>query len=183
MSRINDAVKDTASIFAELFIEQRRAAIRKKAEASGALSNSFEWAIEQQAQREGISLAIAFLDAGRFIDMRPRAFSNFGKEAVQEIEKWLDDSGKANQFVENYRQKHEAGRFIEGSDYEKMSVARIKNHIAWGILKNRSKGKWKRRQVWNKPKSAAISDLINQIAAKLPLAISDDLLPIMPKNN
>jgi hypothetical protein len=182
MNHINAAISDVATEFATQFIAQRRAAIQKKTTASGKLAESFEFEIEKQAQREGIAIAIAFLDAGRLVDMKPRAFSGFGEEAVKAMEVWLENKD-LDKFIAAYRQKHELPDYIKYPEHDTLSREKIKTRIAWGILKTRQKGKWRRKSVWNKPKSAAITDLITQILVKVPVAVSDDLLPIMPKNN
>jgi hypothetical protein len=189
MSRIHRTVRDTASELAREFIAERKTDIRrKKANASGELAASYDYDIEQQATQEGISLTIAFLEQGRYIDLLPHSYSHdkWGRNAVSRLEKWIDNRGR-QQFIDGWlkrnptRGKPRENKF--GFETRQITDASIINHVVWGILTNRGDGKWRRKKVWNKPKTEFVSYLVNQTIANLLPAASQDFMHEIPTRN
>ena len=171
MDRNQKIIKEVATEFATAFVEQRRNAIvKKRAVATGELADSFAFEVEEQAQREGIELAIAFAESGRFIDMKPRPHTaRGGKETIERLERWVERRG-LSAFLPGYLKLHPNAGERKG-----LNISRMVNHIAWGIATNRTNGKYRQKKVWNKAKTAGINDLINKVAAALPLSTSYEI--------
>jgi hypothetical protein len=56
-----------------------------------------------------------------------------------------------------------------------VSDAAFLNRIAWGIVKKRATGKYRRRRWWNPSKTAAVTELLNKVAAALPPTVGNDV--------
>ena len=148
------------------FTRQRRDALRaQKIQAGGALSSSLEFEIKDEALKYGIELQIAFEAYGRYIDMKRIKPAAGGKEYITGIENWIKKRGFEQKFISAFVKKRKLKRIPETA----------LNQIAWGIVKKRLQGKYKRRSWYNKPKSAAITDLYNTVAAALPLTVSEGI--------
>ena len=140
------------------YIASRRSALRqRKIEASGKLSAALEARINQAASREAIELLMSFPDYGRIIDQRKWNPAHGGKNYIELLEEWIKKKGEAK-FIAGWQRKYK----------RKKVPGNVLNQIAWGIAIKRSKGRFRRKQWYNKSKSAAITDLFNQVAAGLP---------------
>ena len=166
-----DTINAESLAFAKQFITQRKAALMKrKANATGDLIDSLEYEVTKQATNEAASLFLMFHEHGRYLDMKPTSFkyNRVGNDLIESIENWIDRKG-LQKFVNVWLQKRNQSNTNQ-------SIEKIRRSIAWGIAVNRTKGKFKRKVWWNRAKTAAISDLVNNIAAALPPTLSKDIV-------
>lgn len=146
------------------FLARRRAALsagKRPVNASGELSRHFAYQIDRQARKEAVQMLIAFPRQGRFRDMKNLRGADGGEELVGAIEQWIREKGQTAKMVRSFMRRH--GLRTVPSD--------VLNRIAWGIVKKRTV-RTRRRPIWNKPKSAAVSELVNLVAARLPTKTS-----------
>lgn len=149
-----------------VYIRQRREALRaKKIEAGGDLSGSLEFEITNEPLRYGVELQMAFEAYGRYIDMKKIKTSAGGKEYLASIENWIKKRGFEQKFI---------SAFVKNRKLKRIPETAL-NQIAWGIVKKRLQGKYKRRSWYNKSKTAAISDLYNTVAAAMPAKVSEGI--------
>jgi len=140
------------------YIASRRAALRqRKIDASGYLNASLEAGINRAASREAIELLMSFPDYGRIIDQRKVKPARGGKDYIELLEDWIKKKGEAK-FISGWQRRNKAKKIPKN----------IVNRLAWGIAIKRSGKRFRRKQWYNKSKSAAITDLFNQVAAGLP---------------
>lgn len=147
------------------FVQARVRYLSSRVSRSGALEGSLGTEVVRQAQREAVEALIAFEQHGRFIDMKPTAQAVSGQEAIKRIQDWAAKVGVP---------KFERG-FIKRYGRRPVSDEKFLNRIAWGIVKTRAKGKYRRRRWWNASKTASISELLNKVAAALPPRVGSDV--------
>jgi hypothetical protein len=171
--RIREYLKHELTEFSIAFIDERKKVLRaQKLPIDGDLLQSFEREIQAQSQDEAIRLSIAFLDSGRFIDMKPEtiAHDKWGRNYIERLEEWINSIG-VEKFVYGFLDK--PGRtFKLGSG----GYSSLINSMAWGIAKARTKGKFRRKQWWNKDKTRATFRLVNTLAANMPDVVADTVL-------
>ena len=170
MQSILDAIDAEAVGWAQEFVKQRVAALKKKrAVASGELIDSFHFEAVKFATEEAASLLISFADSGRIIDMKSPNFARgAGNTLVESLVEWMENKNP-DKFIEKWRVMHNENGIVQ--DRKK-----ILRSIAWGIAINRSKGKFKRKKWWNSAKTAGIFNLINNIAAALPEKSAEEII-------
>lgn len=164
-------VKEELTEFSIAFIDARKQALRaKKLPIDGSLLQSFEREIAMQARDEAVILSIAFLDSGRFIDMKPSSIAHdkWGRNSITRLEDWIERVG-VEKFIYGFLDK--PGRTYNPAKHQ--GYKSLINQIAWGIAISRTKGKFKRKTWWNKDKSRATLRLVNTLAANLPDVVSD----------
>ena len=169
--KILDYVKTELTEFSIAFIDARKQALRnQKMPATGNLLQSFEREITLQAHEEAVKLSIAFLEDGRFIDMRPStiAHDKWGRNSITRLEEWIEKVG-VDKFIYGFLDK--PGRTYNPAKHH--GYKSLINQIAWGIAISRSKGKFKRKTWWNKEKGRATAQLINKLATNMPPIVSD----------
>ena len=148
------------------FIDARKIFLRRSISKSGVLVDSMEQEIDRQSRREAVELLLSFSEHGRFVDMKPTAQDKYGRQSIIRIEDWVSRVG--------------LGKFVRG--WEKIHGKRpiddsvLINRIAWGIVINRTKGKYKRKRWWNSSKTRAITELLNDVAEKLPKKVSEQVV-------
>ena len=151
-------VEEKLRMWAADYIASRKSALRqRKIEASGNLIASLEAEINKAASREAIELIMSFPDYGRIIDQRNVRPARGGKGYIELLEDWIERKGEAK-FVSGWQRRNKGKKVPKN----------IVNRIAWGIAIKRSGNRFRRKQWYNKSKSAAITDLFNQVAAGLP---------------
>lgn len=149
------------------FIAGRKAYLQQQGtRASGNLIASLQSEVLstlEDAARTRIELEFAL--HGRFIDMKRLTTSGGGNEYISALEDWIVQKGLEQKF---------RGGFLRRRS-RRTAPANILNQMAWGIAISRTK-KYRRRSAWyNKPKSASISDLYNQVVANLPDLVADEI--------
>jgi hypothetical protein len=128
------------------------------------LAESLRYEIEETKGADALSILIEFNDYGRMIDMRRISHDEWGRNAIDRVEKWVIAKG-VQRFVPGFLERRKL----------KSPPVNVINQIAWGILASRSGGKFRRRPWWNKAQSGGISDLYNQVSASLPRAAASEI--------
>ncbi len=179
MQTVEEVVKEEGMEFARVLMKQRIAKLsKKKSISTGNLIKSFKVEEIRAAGDEAFSVAIAFSDSGRFIDMRPTSIhykrGKGGNDFINNLANWItrNDSEK---FIANWMKKR-------GITSTKQSKEAIINSIAFGIAMSRTEGKFKRTVWWNKAKTASIANLVNDLAAKLPLTAKENIVNAFQNN-
>lgn len=151
------AIEKEMDAWAKQFIAQRLASLdRQKIKARGELAASLGYEIPEGFDADTATLLIAFNDYGRIAEMRRINHDKWGRNAITRVEDWVVKKG-VERFVSGFLKKHNLKKVPKD----------ILNRMAWGILISRAGGKFRRKQWWNKPKSAALNDLYNQVAVSL----------------
>jgi hypothetical protein len=155
---LQDSIMKVADDWAKKFLEARINRLRKnKMDSSGDLIRSLEYALEGgRAESEATRLLVAFNDYGRIAEMRNISHDKWGRNAMTRLEDWIVRKGVGN-FVYGFMQRRGLKTAPKG----------ILNQIAWGIMVSRSHNKFRRNPWYNKAKSAAVTDLYNQVAASM----------------
>ena len=148
-----------------LFIEQRKAFLRRrKIEASGKLLGSMEAEINRQARAEVVQILIAFEEHGRFQDMKRMNVPQGGGEYLAALVEWIRKKGLEQKMIAGWQRRYN----------RKTVPADVLNKIAWGIAVKRTQ-RYRRKAWWNKPKSAAITDLFNDVASSIPDTVAEQI--------
>jgi len=162
---IKDLIQAELSEWATGFIGARKAFLASTVSKSGVLTDSMRSDIDRQSRQEAIELLISFAEHGRFLDMKPTAQDKYGRNAILRLVDWVERTG-LSKFVRGWERIH-GKRPIDDN--------KLLNRIAWGIVIRRTQGKYRRRIWWNKSKQAAITELFNEVASKLPPKISEQV--------
>lgn len=164
--QILDFIHEQAQVWAADFVANRKAALDKRGiVASGSLKQSLAAEASKEVFRQAVEVYLAFEEYGRIAEMRRVTHDKWGRNAIHRLEDWVRVRGVAA-FLEGYRRRR---RYIPRVE------ARLVNSIAWGIAINRTSGKFRRRTWYNKPKTAAITQLFNQVAAGLADVVSEEI--------
>lgn len=147
------------------FVRGRVQYLSSRISRSGVLQQSVQAEVVRQAKREAVEALISFEEYGRFIDMKPTAQDKYGRQAVLRIQDWAERIGL---------DKFERG-FIKRYGRRPASDEKFLNRIAWGIMKKRATGKYRRRRWWNSSKTAAVTELLNKVASALPTPVGADV--------
>lgn len=165
LEQLKSAIAKHMEAWAGEFIHDRIAFLKKrKVESTGELIDSMAAEMNRQARREAVELLLAFEEHGRYIDMK-RLHPAKGGNAVVSVEDWMKRKGFVDAFTKRYVKKYNM----------KKTPSNVLNKIAWGIVIARSGGKVKRRPWYNKPRTAAVADLYNEVAAMIPDVVADQL--------
>lgn len=163
---LNRYLKEVLEGFTTEFIQDRAAALRKRgAVASGSLARSLSAEVRGQAQGAGVMALIAFEESGRFIDMRRLQPAKGGADYVTEIINWIKEKGLEGKMIAGYTEKRGLVKLPE----------RVLTYIAFGIIKKRANGRYKRTRWYNKAKTAKISALYDEVLAGLPEIVLEEL--------
>lgn len=151
-------IMSVADDWAKRFLQGRIARIRKQGmDTSGELVRSMEYALANgSAEAEAARLLIAFNEYGRIAEMREITHDKWGRNAMTRLEAWIVKKGVS---------RFTAG-FLKNRGL-KTPPKNMINQIAWGIMVNRAEGKFRRKKWYNKPKSGAVTDLYNEVAARM----------------
>jgi hypothetical protein len=164
--QIKSLIRKEMQAWAVQWSIQRRNALRaQKIDAGGQLSRSIEFEIMRQSVAEAVELQIAFETYGRYIDIKKLKTADGGKEYIAGVEDWIKKRGFEQKFI---------NAFVKNRKLKRIPETAL-NQIAWGIVKKRVTGKYRRRAWYNKAKTAAISDLYNTVAAALPLTVGESI--------
>lgn len=152
--------------WARQFIAGRASWLAKKnIRATGELISSLQ--SEVISTLEGAArtrLEIAFNEYGRYVEMKGIRPPAGGSDYIAAIEAWIDQKGLRQKMLESYLRKRKVRRLPEN----------ILNQLAWSVAISRHQ-RYKRRQWYNKPKSASITDLFNRVAANLPDLVAREI--------
>lgn len=152
--------------WAEQFIAGRRNYLRSRGiKATDELVQSLEYEVSNVLEEAVMTrIEISFEEYGRYIDLKALKTADGGGDYIEGLKGWIRAKGLESPMVDKYMQKR-------GLQKPPQNVL---NYIAWGIVIKR-KMSYKRKQWWNKAKSAAITDLYNNVAAGLPDLVADEI--------
>lgn len=163
---LTEHVESVSRVWVQEYIRVRQATLKKRGiEASGRLVNSLQYGLTKNLNTAVTNtIQLAFEDYGRFVEMKRMNLPNGGQEMIDNLAEWIVRKGFADSFARKFVEKRKL----------KTVPQNIVNQMAWGIAVKRSKAY--RRKVWYaKSKSAAITDLFNQVAAGIPDIVLDEL--------
>lgn len=165
MTTLNDFINTTAEAWAAEFIQQRIAALeRRKAVATGNLTRDMRYELTRQAVNEASRIVMIFEGYGRILDMRRINPHTPGEEMINNLIEYVKAKG-----VQNFKR-------TRSKRFQPKTETKLIRDIAWGIARKRAKGKQRRKVWWAKSKSAAITDLFNQIAAGMLDITADEVV-------
>jgi len=130
-----------------------------------------EFEVIEQSFRGTVDMLLQFEAYGRYIDMRRLQPPAGGADYIEGLQEWIREKGLEQKFIRGYMRRRKLKKVPD----------RVLNSIAWGIAIKRAKGKVRRRPWYNKSKSAAISDLFNQVAAGLPDIVGPEVAKQLKK--
>ena len=164
---INAYVNEQGIEWAKGFIEYRKSWLDKKGiKASGELITSLEQEVTAQLQEAAlVRIEIAFKDYGRYIDMKGLKPPKGGADYISGLEAWIEDKGLTQKFTRKFMEKRRL----------RQVPPNILNQLAWSVAISRTERVKRRRHWYNKPKSASITDLYNQVAAGLPEKVAQEI--------
>lgn len=155
MEELNREIATISDAWAKKYLANRLAYLkRRNVLATGELEHSFGYEVDDNPTDAAVRAMIAFADHGRIIDMRRIDHDKWGRNAVERLEKWILKKG-INAFVPGFLKKYGL----------KAPPRDVVNRIAWGIMVERGKGKFRRRPWYAKSKTAAVTELYNEVAA------------------
>ncbi len=166
MAALRSHIEAESRVWVAEFVAGRQAFLRsRKIAASGTLLDSFAYEINSALEGQlKTALQIEFEEHGRFIDMRRLNVPGGGGDYIAALEDWIVRKGLEQKFLRAFMAKRRL----------KKVPPNVLNQMAWGIAVRRS-NRYRRRQWWNKPKSAAITDLYNRVAAGLPDIVAEEI--------
>lgn len=167
MRNLDDFVGEKLSAWKDQYIQSRVAWLSiNNIQASSNLINSFSGEV---AKGEGeVSVNISFPDYGRIIDMRKKSINYQGgldDEGIMLLKDWIKRKG-IEKFKPGYLKRKKSIPEQEET---------LLNNIAWGISRNRSKNKFRRRAWYAKPTAASVNELYNQVAAGMLDVAADNI--------
>ena len=166
VDQLREYIHAEAQAWVADWVARRRAVLAKRGiNASGELIRSMEYAAVQVFnQAITNTIEIAFDEHGRYVDMRRLNVPEGGVDYIQNLAAWIVKKGLYDRFVQGYIQRRKL----------KKAPPSVLNNMAWAIAIKRRKTR--RPRAWyNKSKSAAITDLFNQVAAGMPQLVSDEI--------
>lgn len=168
INEINDYVYVQGLAWAKEFIEYRKKWMEKQGiKATGALIASLEQEVTKQLQDQAkVKIEVAFRFYGRIIDMKTYKPASGGAEYIKALENWIEEKGFRERFTRTYMAKRKLTT----------PPPTIMNQLAWSIAISKANRFKRRRQWYNKPKQASISDLYNRVAAGLPEVVTDEII-------
>lgn len=110
-------------------------------------------------------IEIAFKEYGRYIEIRNLKAPAGGQEYIQALEDWIEAKGLRQRFTNRLVQRKRL----------KAVPDNVLNQLAWAIAISRNTRIKRRRQWYNKPKSASITELYNRVAANLPDLVMQEI--------
>lgn len=167
IKELTDYLEVQGLAWAKEFIAGRRAWLQSKGiSVTGELVSSLQ--SEILSTLEGAArtrLEVAFETRGRYIEMRNLKPPAGGDDYIAAIEQWIEQKGLRGKMTENYLRKRNVRNMPPN----------ILNQLAWSVAVGRSQRYRRRVQWYNKPKSAAITDLFNRVAANLPELVAREI--------
>lgn len=177
----NDAIKELQNYleiqglaWAREFIDGRKKwmaakGIRVSSELINSLQEEVSSTLDTAARTR---IEIAFKEYGRFLDMKNLKAPAGGAEYIGALEQWIEQKGLRTRFTNRLMQQRGL----------RTAPANILNQLAWSVAISRHTRAKRRRQWYNKPKSAAITELYNRVAANLPELVAQEIKNAFNKN-
>lgn len=166
MAELRDYLEVQGISWAKEFIAGRKAWLESKGiRATGELIRSLQAEVtstlEAAAQQR---IEISFATPGRYIEIPTLKPAAGGAEYISALETWIEKKGLRETMTQRLIQRRNL----------RTAPPSILNQLAWSIAVSRAK-KYRRRQWYNKPKSAAITELYNRVAANLPDLVAREI--------
>lgn len=166
MADLREYLEVQGIAWAKEFIAGRKAWLESKGvRASGELIRSLQAEVtstlEQAAQQR---IEISFSTHGRYVEIPTLKPPAGGSEYISALEVWIEKKGLRDRMTQRFLQQRNL----------RTAPPSLLNQLAWSIAISRSK-RYRRRQWYNKPKSAAITELYNRVAANLPDLVAQEI--------
>lgn len=167
IKELSDYIQRQGLDWARQFIAGRKSWMdRKGIKATGELINSLETEVTKTISDAAlVKIQIAFEPHGRFIEMKNLQAPAGGADYIASLEEWIDRKGLRGRMTSRYMSTRKA-RTVPSD---------ILTRLAWSVAVSRHQRVKRRRQWYNKPKQASISDLYNRIAAGLPELVAQEI--------
>lgn len=160
---LDNMISETSEHWAERWLTARIAKLEKTgAKSSGQLKRSFGSRIVRGQDGAAVRIEIGFEEHGRYIDMKRIEHDKWGRNALERLVDWIERKG-IERFAPGFLKKYNLKKQPKG----------IVNNIAWGIMVNRSKGKFRRKKWYAAAKEAGVTELFNEVAANIPDQVID----------
>jgi hypothetical protein len=167
IKEITDYIEVQGLAWAKEFIAARKSWLESKGiKVSAELIQSLE--SEVTSILEGAAktrIDIAFNTYGRYIEMKNLNAPAGGSDYIEALEGWIEQKGLRQRMTTSFLNKRNL----------RQAPPNILNQLAWSIAISRSQRVKRRRQWINKPKSAAITELYNRVAAGLPERVAQEI--------
>jgi hypothetical protein len=159
-------IEQIARKWVEEYISTRKNVLaNRKIQSSGSLRDSFAYALAKEVS-DVISnrIELEFSEYGRYLEIKGLNVPSGGQEYIDGLAAWIQKKGLEAKMTADFIRKRNL----------KQAPANVLNQLAWSIAIARSRRV--RRRVWyNKSKSAAITDLFNQVSAGIPDIVMDQI--------
>lgn len=153
-------IEEVSRAWVQDYIRNRVAVLsRRKVTATGELAASMQYALTGAVQGAVTNmLDLSFQDQGRWLDMKSLNVPAGGLDYIDNLAAWVVRKGLSSKFIQDYVAKRRLRKPPQN----------VLNQIAWGIAIKRTITYRRRPIAYSKSKSAAITELYNQVAAGLP---------------
>lgn len=157
---LSDHIEAESRAWVAAYVAQRKAVMAKRGiQASGELIQGMNYALTQNLNAAITNLIeISFDDHGRYVEMKRLDAPSGGTDYINNLAAWIVKKGLYNKFVQGYIQRRGLRK----------APPSVLTNMAFAIAIKRDAGKYRRRAWYNKSKTAAITDLFNQVAAGVP---------------
>lgn len=170
---LSDFLEKEGRLWVRGYIVNRKASLRKrKINTSGQLSSSLQGEVAS-AFEGGVrtTIDLMFQEHGRYIDIKRLRPAFGGGDYIDGLVEWIERKGFRQQFVSGFLRRRRL----------KQEPQDVLNQIAWGIVKKRST-QFRRRSPWlYKSSAAAISDLYNRVASRMPEIVAEEISKQFPQ--
>lgn len=148
------------------YIEQRKAVLaRRKILATGGLQDSFAFALTKNITGAVTnSLELAFDDYGRYIEMQRLNVPRGGSEFIDALAAWIVRKGLEGAMTRDFMAKRNL----------RTAPQNVLTQLAWSVAVKRRQV-YRRRSWYVKSKSAAVTELYNRVADRLPEIVVQEL--------
>lgn len=172
IAQLADLIENESRIWVQEYIRVRQATLRKRGiNASEKLIHSFAYSLTKSLNTAVTNtIELSFEDYGRFVEMKRMDVPAGGADLIANLAAWIVKKG----FQEKFQRSFMTKRGLKKPPQDML------NKMAWGIAIKRSKG-YRRRAWYAKSKTAAITDLFNQVASNIPDLVLQELKAALTK--
>lgn len=166
-AQLQQHIEEVSRAWVQEYIRNRVAVLsRRKISTTGQLAASMQYALTSAVQGAVVAmLDLSFQDQMRWLDMKNLNVPAGGLSYLDDLAAWVVRKGLSSKFIADYVSKRRLRKPPQN----------VLNQIAWGIALKRSIAYKRRPVAYSKSKSAAITDLFNQVAAGLPEIVAQEI--------
>lgn len=166
-AQLQQHIEEVSRTWVQEYIRNRVAVLSKrKISATGELATSMQYTLTNAVQGAVVAmLDLSFQDQMRWLDMKNLNVPAGGLSYIDDLAAWVVRKGLSSKFIADYVSKRRLRKPPQN----------VLNQIAWGIARKRSIAYKRRPVAYSKSKSAAITDLFNQVAAGLPEIVAQEI--------